>query len=229
MQILIHACPPRMWYVNNWLVPNLLAQGAAPEEIRIWNDAEGKGNLKACMESFSAMEGDGGTWHIQDDVLPCRDFVQRIREHDEGVVYGFCCRHFTDDPDQRGRVYVEDAWHSFQCVRIPDAWARGCAEWFFSGAWRDVATAEMEILYKQNSGDDTFFRNYLLDRHPYDMALNLAPNLVEHVDFLIGGSEVNKYRGFWARSDFWEDEELVDEFRAQMKARRKRLREAGLL
>lgn len=229
MQILIHACPPRMWYVTDWLVPNLRAQGAAPEEIRIWNDAAQHGNLTACMESFAAMPCDGGTWHIQDDVLPCRDFVQRCREHDDGVVYGFCCRHFTDDPDVRGRTDMEAAWHSFQCVRIPNLYARDCAAWYAAGFWRDCADPEMEILYAQNQGDDTFFRHYLLEKHGMETVLNLAPNLVEHVDFLMGGSEVNKYRGFWARSDFWEDEDLVDEFRAQMKARRKRLREAGLL
>lgn len=229
MRILIHACPDRMWYVDGYLVPGLLAQGAAPKEIEIWNDADRLGNLAACMAAFAARTGDGGTWHLQDDVLPCRDFVERCRQYDEGVVYGFCCRHFTDDPDVRGRTYVEDAWHSFQCVRIPDAYARECAAWMAAGEWRAVADAEMEILHKQNSGDDTFFRNFLLDRHPFDMVLNLAPNLVEHVDFLMGGSVVNKYRGFWARSDFWEDEELVAEFRAQMKARRKALREAGLL
>ena len=229
MKFLIHAYPARMWYVDEYLIPELLRQGADPSEISVWNDTQKRGNLHACMDAFAACDGDGGTWHLQDDVLPCRDFVERCRQHDEGVVYGFCCTHFTDDPDQRGRVYMESAWHSFQCVRIPDAWARECADWFFSGAWRAVADAEMLILYEQNNGDDTFFRNFLLDRHGMGTALNLAPNLVEHVDFLIGGSAVNKWRGFWARSDLWEDEELVTEFRAKMKARRKRLREAGLI
>lgn len=61
MNILIHACPQRMWYVYEQLVPSLIAQGA---EVEIWNDKEGKGNLKACMESFAARKGDGATWHI---------------------------------------------------------------------------------------------------------------------------------------------------------------------
>ena len=93
MKILIHACPQRMWYVQEFLAPALQAQGA--DEIEIWNDAEGRGNLASCMASFAARTGDGGTWHIQDDVLPCRDFVERCRQNDEGVVYGFCNEQFT--------------------------------------------------------------------------------------------------------------------------------------
>ncbi len=112
MNILIHACPQRMWYVNDFLIPELARQGV--DRMEVWDDTEKKGNLRACMESFAAREGDGGTWHIQDDVLPCRDFIKRCREHDEGVVNGFCCRQFTDDPSVSGRVYVADAWHSFQ-------------------------------------------------------------------------------------------------------------------
>ena len=99
MKFLIHACPQRMWYVEGYLVPSLLAQGADPESVEIWNDAKGLGNLRSCMASFAARTGDGGTWHIQDDVLLCRDFVKRCRELDEGVVYGFCSPHFRDEPD----------------------------------------------------------------------------------------------------------------------------------
>ena len=122
MQVVIHAVPARLWYVENFLVPDLQRQGA--DRIEIWNDTAKRGNLLACMDCFAARESDGGTWHIQDDVLLCRDFVERCRQHDEGVVYGFCCEYFLDDPGQTGRVYVPDCWHSFQCVRIPDPWAR---------------------------------------------------------------------------------------------------------
>ena len=38
MNILIHACPQRMWYVNDFLVPMLREQGG--EDIEIWNDSE---------------------------------------------------------------------------------------------------------------------------------------------------------------------------------------------
>ena len=52
MKLLIHACPARLWYVEEFLAPELERQGAG--HVEIWNDAEGKENLLACMESFAA-------------------------------------------------------------------------------------------------------------------------------------------------------------------------------
>ena len=41
--------------------------------------------------------------------------------------------------------------------------------------------------------------------------------MVEHVDWLIGGSTVNQWRGYICRSDLWTDEALVDELREKLK------------
>lgn len=214
MKVLIHACPKRMWYVNGFLLPSLLAQGA---DVEVWNDELTKGNLKSCVESFQARKGDGVTWHIQDDVLVCRDFVKRCEEITGGVAYGFANERFTDDVTQIGLVDVCNSWHSFQCVRIPDAYARECAEWITSGEWEQNASAELKAVFRGNMGDDTFFREFMLAKHINDTVTNVAPNLVEHVDFLIGGSILNKMRCFWPRAHYWEDEELVNELRVQMK------------
>ena len=214
MKVLIHACPKRMWYVEGFLVPELERQGA--EEIGIFNDTEGLGNLKACMKAFAGCEGDGGTWHIQDDVLLCRDFVERCRAHDEGVVYGFCNEQFTDDPLQTGTVNVEDAWHSFQCVRIPDAYARECAAWL-DGPGR---TSGMYSIWIQSGKmDDDVFRTFLIDRHGRENVENLKPNLVEHVDWIVGGSVLHPWRGYLARAYFWEDEDLVRELKEAVKGK----------
>lgn len=221
MKFLIHACPQRMWYVEEFLIPSLLSQGAAAVEVEIWNDDAGRGNLQACMDSFAARRGDGGTWHLQDDVLLCRDFVARCREHDEGVAFGFCCRNFGDRLDAFGEVYPPVAWNSFQCVRIPDAWARDCAEWVHSGAWEiESPSPELPILQALGRGDDTFFHEYLLCRHPYETALNIRPNLVEHIDWLLGGSSLHQWRDYLARAEFWEDKGLLEDVRARIKARR---------
>lgn len=218
MKILIHACPQRMWYVEEFLMPQLREQGA--EEIEIWNDTEQVGNLEACLRSFETRTGDGGTWHMQDDVLPCRDFVQRCRVLDEGVVYGFTCRNFGDRLDAWGRVYAPDAWHSFQCVRIPDAYARDCAAWVRSGAWRkESAMPELEMLWKLAQGDDSFFHEFMVCRHFGDEVLNVRPNLVEHVDWLIGGSVLHSWQDFLARSEYWEDQELIRELSTWIRAR----------
>lgn len=216
MNIMIHACPQRMWFVEDFLLPMLREQGA--ENITVWNDSEKKGNLKSCMDAFASMEGDGGTWHLQDDVLPCRDFVERCEKHDEGLVYGFCCRNFNDRLDAYGEVYIPDAWNSFQCVRIPNEYARECAEWVRSLAWQtESALAELPLLYKLNKGDDTFFHEFMSIRHPYETALNLIPNLVEHIDWMVGGSALQQWRDYIARAEFFEDQDLVTELSERIK------------
>lgn len=217
MKILIHAVPERMWYVNEFLIPALHAQGA--ESIEIWNDETHEGNLAACMSSFAAREGDGGTWHLQDDVLPCRDFVKRCRDLDDGVVFGFCCRNFGDRLDAFGQVYAPDAWNSFQCVRIPDAYARECADWVRSMRWEKESPApELPILWQVGKGDDTFFHEFLQCCHPTEIVENVKPNLVEHVDWIIGGSTL-QWRDYIAKAEFWDDEDLIAALRARIKAR----------
>ena len=222
MRILIHAVPERLWYVNEFLVPELEAQGA--DLIQIYNDSEHLGNLEACLRAFEARDGDGGTWHLQDDVLPCRDFVSRCRELDEGVAYGFACRNFGDRLDAWGRVYAPDAWHSFQCIRIPDPFARECAAWVRSGAWeRESACPELPILRKLGKGDDTFFHEFMTCRYFADAVHNVRPNLVEHIDWLIGGSAIHHWRDYLARAEFWDEPELVDELKARIRARAAKL------
>lgn len=216
MKFLIHACLQRLWYVTDFLIPMLREQGA--EAIEVWNDTEHVGNLRSCMDSFLSRTGGGGTWHLQDDVLPCRDFVKRCEENDDGLVYGFCCRNFNDRIDAYGDVYVPDAWNSFQCVRIPDEYARECASWVYSGIWEKESTLiELPVLYKLGKGDDTFFHEYMICRHPHETALNLKPNLVDHIDWLIGGSALQQWRDYIARAEFFEDQDLIEELAQRIK------------
>ena len=49
MKILIHACPQRMWYVEEFLVPELRAQGA--ENIEIWCDSV-KNYAQICLQAL---------------------------------------------------------------------------------------------------------------------------------------------------------------------------------
>lgn len=217
MKILIHAVPERMWYVNEFLTPALQAQGA--EEIEIWNDTEHRGNLDACLDAFASREGDGGTWHLQDDVLPRRDFVTRCRDLDDGIVFGFCCRNFGDRLDAFGQVYAPDAWNSFQCVRIPDAYARECADWVRSMRWQKESPApELPILWQLGKGDDTFFHEFLQCCYPSEIIENVKPNLVEHIDWIIGGSTI-QWRDYIARAEYWDDEDLIAALRERIKAR----------
>ena len=66
MKIMIHTCPERLWYVEEFLVPSLIAQGI--DDIKVWNDERRVGNLASCLASFASCSG-GETWHMQDDVV----------------------------------------------------------------------------------------------------------------------------------------------------------------
>lgn len=206
MNIIIHACPERMWYVEEFLLPELRRQEAGA--VTVWNDSEGRGNLKACMDAFAACSGDGDTWHLQDDVLPRRDFAERIRalEDFSGVVCGFVDEAAGPDFWKTGCRPMRDMWYSFPCVRIPDAMARGCAEWVRAGADR---SCQANVLIGQNRGDDWFFLQYAAKTHPEGRVMNLAPCLVEHVDRLLGGSMACPDRDRTARAAYWDQPERV--------------------
>lgn len=216
---MIHACPQRMWYVNEFLLPSLLEQGIPEKDITVWNDSEKKGNLAACMAAFESLPKHGGTWHLQDDVVICKDFAERTKQYDKGVVYGFCNRWFKDDPAMTGTVYAEDAWNSFQCVRIPNEYAHEAVAWFKSGAAELIA--DLAILIKLNKGDDTLFREFFLEKHGRETAVNLAPNLVNHIDYMIGGPVTNHWRSFIAGSDIWENSSILYELHQKLKERGK--------
>lgn len=211
MKIMIHACPSRMWYVDGFLIPSMKEQGIQSDEITVWNDDQKKGCLESCMQAFLSCNG-GATWHLQDDVLICHDFAERVRELDEGgydVICGFC--HTLFEPFNRpmvGEVPAIYSFNSFPCIRIPDDYARECAEWFYNDArYRDY----YQNWVRSGIHDDGFWHDWLIEQKPHERVLNTAPALVEHVDWIIGGSTINTWRGYVCRASYWEDEYLVDE------------------
>lgn len=225
MKIMIHACPQRMWYVEEFLLPSMLAQGIRREEIEIRNDSQGRGNLISCMESFrdcgerAGADPESGTWHLQDDVMICRDFAERIRANDSGLVCGFACQNFGPSMQERGLVPAIFMWYSFQCIRIPDSLAGECAEWFFDQA---VRRSTYEVKITENRHDDWFFREFLLERHSDGWVMNLTPNLVDHIDYLIGGTVINPLRRILVnRAAFWEDADLTEELERELDARKR--------
>lgn len=215
MQVVIHACPQRMWYVEGYLVPTLREQGLEESEIEVWNDAHHWGCLISCMRCFASREGiPGGAWHLQDDVMLSRDFVRRAREHDEGVVCGYCNEEFGPDVTKTGTVRAADSWNSFPCIRIPNDLAAECARWFFHDARN---RAEFAGWVNTGKRDDSFWHAFFEERHPDGPALNLVPNLADHVDFLVGGSVVNKWRGHNSRAYYWQDESLLEILKNRIK------------
>lgn len=220
MRFMIHACPAREWYVEDFLIPSMTAQGIPREDIEVWMDRDGDGCLFSCMKCFHEIgKREGDTWHLQDDVLICRDFTKRCEEMEEfkGLVSGFGCQEFGPTMSVTGECPPIFAWFSFQCTRIPNWLAGECADWFFNDAiYRD----SYREMVESRKCDDSFFYDFFLEEHTEDMrAFNMKPCLVEHVDRIMGGSVVNIWRDYWPRAAFWDDEELVNELKEKIKAR----------
>lgn len=209
MNYMIHASPQRMWYVKKYLIPSMRSQGIPEQEIILRNDTDGKGNLYSCMESFRDCGAQpGGTWHLQDDVILSRDFAEKTQAHEDGIVCGFGCNNFGPSMQERGRVPVLFMWYSFQCIRIPNELAGECAEWFFSDAqYRTQYCSQVA----DRRHDDWFFREFMTEKHRDLRVTNLCPNVVDHIDYLIGGTLINQARRIQVnRAAFFPDQDLVE-------------------
>lgn len=212
-QVMIHACNAREWYVYDYLVPSLIEQGLPQSNIVVWHDYKKIGNLHSCLKSYQwcrwNFELDEGTWHLQDDVLISRDFVKRIIENDRGIVNGFCCQHFNvDSVDKFGQVSVKDGWNSYQCIRIPNYMAGQFHDWVYSAEC--LKQKKYHDWYVTGKMDDSFWREWLLQKNPDKTVINLAPALVQHIDMLIGGSVINDGRAIVVcRGCYWQDQESL--------------------
>ena len=217
MLIMIHACPQREWYVNEFLVPSLRTQGIDAKEITVWVDRHGIGNLASCLASFSEVaELSGETWHLQDDVIICKDFAERARAAPKGIVCGFCVKRY-EDALVFGKTTTMFQWQSsFPCIKIPNAIAGEFVEWIHREKHRPGVAQYVQTGKK----DDTLFYAFCQEKYPKMEIFNADPHLVDHIDWLIGGSTINQGRGFVARSCRWRDEDLIIQLQNEMVRRR---------
>ena len=217
MKIMIHACPERMWYVKDYLVPSLKTQGIKQVNITVWNDTAGDGCLVSCLKSFASCDSDGATWHLQDDVLIAHDFAERAEELDKSgynVVHGFC--HTLFEPFNRPMLWDVPAifaFNSFPCIRIPNSMAREFVRWVYDDASK---RPEYKNWIRSGKHDDSLWHDFFVERYPHERCWNEAPALVEHVDWLIGGSTVNAWRGYICRASYWEDEYLIEDLKRKL-------------
>ena len=212
---IIHTYPGRLWYVEKFLVPSMAKQGIKKSNITVYNDDKGEGNLLACMNCFLGLTEDGGTWHLQDDVIISGHFKEMTEKYDDGVVCGFSSRY---DTENAGRVPTAKTWYSFPCIRIPNEIARGCAEWYFTYM---KSNPVYYSLTHEGKNDDWMFQRYLEYYYKDEFVLNLEPNIVDHIDYLIGGSSVNQQRQLKiVRSSRPDDtlEKLVEELEEKLSA-----------
>lgn len=217
MHIMIHACPQRRWYVDEFLVPSLFEQGLPESDVEVYEDTAGRGCLQSTIISFTLCgKREGGTWHLQDDVILARDFVKRAEENDDGLVCGYGNQQFGPYIGMAGNVPVIFHWWSFPCIRIPNHMAREFAEWCHTEA---QCREQYRSCFMRNNGDDSLFRDWVVDKYPYIHVTNMKPNLVDHIDYLIGGSTVTNYREHPARAFYFEDRDLVDELADKLATR----------
>lgn len=211
---LIHACNDRMWYVNEYLIPSMLQQGIADANIEIWQDKENAGNLISTINSFAYIANNsGGTWHLQDDIIISKRFKEATEEMDSGIKLGFCNTYSKENPP--GYVNVINMWYSFPCIRLPNSYAGDFVKWF------EINKYKYSDLLEANKGDDEFFREYMLKKHPTLSVVNISPNIVENIDYLIGGSIINKQRQTQnINSIYWNEPERVEALRMWLRSRK---------
>ena len=219
IKIIIHTCNNRKWYVNEYLIPSLVKQNIKQQEIKVWCDDKHIGNLRAfveCMQWIGQnLDIGGAAWHLQDDVIVSKDFAKTIRKNYKGqIVCGFCCSKWdTYTSNKIGEQPTENLWFSFPCICIPNKYALEFVQWFQETGSR---IHRFNNLLKANKGDDSFFREFIAYQHHRQKGFNLKPNIVEHIDWLIGGSQVNVDRKGDARAFYWEEEELVEELKKKL-------------
>lgn len=212
IKIIVHASNKRMWYVQGYLVPSLLSQGFTIEEIKIWLDKERKGNLRAfveCMQWIGQnLDEAASAWHIQDDVIISKNFKKETEKDYGGrLVCGFCCVNWDrDNYNKIGEQPTENLWFSFPCICIPNKYALEFVQWFHQTGSR---IERFKNLLDHNKGDDSFFREFIAYKHHREYGFNLKPNIVQHIDYLIGGSIVNSDRRTVVKSFYWEQDELI--------------------
>lgn len=200
MRYIIHSCPERMWYVQEFLIPSLMQQGI--HNVDIYNDIDREGVLWTTMKSFREQSED--CWHLQDDILISKRFAQVTEYHYDLIVTGYCSAYILGKP--AGIQNIRSIWYSAPCMYIPKRYANECAEWFYSDVIHNQKYTEWVTEGKY---DDEFFKIYMIKHYPNAEVLQLKPNIVEHVDWLIGGSLINKDKKGLRRSKYWVEPELV--------------------
>lgn len=206
MKFVIHTCPDRAWYVNDFLVPSMLKQNIPEKDIIVHNDTEHMGTLKFYLKSFSELPKDSyGTWHLQDDVVLSKHFSELAEEYDDGVVNGFCSRYCKGKGP--GIVKPDKMWYSFPCMRIPNQLVHEFLHWFHSRASKE---SKWQHMIEANKFIDAFFMYFLQEKYPDLRMRNVSPNLVDHIDYMLGGSTINSAKETLdRRASFWNEEDVI--------------------
>lgn len=217
--IIIHTCNSREKYVREILVPSLVDQGIDEGSIFVWQDYFEIGNLQSflsCADWVSGtLERTSASWHLQDDVCVSKHFKKTIEKYNQGIVCGFCCKTFNPRHIVKfGRVPARNMWFSFPCIRIPNSYLKEFLDWMQG---QDILENERyRKWYEEGKNDDVFFYQFIKRYHNREYVINLNPNIVEHIDYLIGGSQVNVERIADSRAFYWGEDQVVKELEEKL-------------
>lgn len=217
MKYMIHTYPKREWYVLKYLVPSMLKQGINKDDITIYSDRNSLGNLLSWLWSLSQVKED--TWHLQDDIIICSDFKDRTEVYSylNTVVCGFVHYDFnTGSTLQTGFTHPKFMFMSFPCIFIPKKYSDEFLNWIYLPQTKEKYKKEIES--KKN--DDLLFYKYINEIHKDLKIYNCKPCLVDHIDYLIGGSSVNGrlYEGQQVRAYYWNEEKLIKELERKIES-----------
>lgn len=208
MKYFIHAVPSRLWYINQFLIPSMLKQGITVNELEMYMDNNGDGNLVSCLNSFSMVPNDdGGMWHLQDDIMISHNFSEITHDVPKDTVMCGMCMDIDEEQEKPdGKVNAENMWYSFQCIYIPNRIALHFVHWFNTVAINDE---KYTLWISKNKYDDSFFRMFMLENYPDYNIINIKPNIVNHVDYMLDGSLINKdledVKGINRQAKYFED------------------------
>ena len=212
MKYLIHAVSKRMWYVRDYLIPSMNEQGITDIEIAL--DDRNLGNLQACLNAFKRVPDDNeSTVHLQDDVIIAPNFREVCENDDSDIMCGFCSIY---DKSESVDEYVsaEAMWYSFPCIKIRNNVIIAYLEWYL------INTEREKYYIAQGKHDDLIFRHFIQYLYQTGQELvirNVRPNIVNHIDHLIGGSVCNQDRSEKiVTAKFWEHDDLVENLRKKL-------------
>lgn len=211
---MIHTCKKREWYVSQYLLPSMLEQGIPKKSITIQLDKSEIGCLDSKMKAFQSCVLPGGTWHLQDDIIISDDFAEMTDTYDYGIVCGIATDYDKERRTVTGLTDIYNMWYSFPCIRIPNRIAVGCGDWFYSDLYHNPVYRN---LVNSRKRDDEVFKMYLDTAHSDVTVINLSPNIVDHIDYLIGGSVINAKRTQDARALYFNDAYKIKELENMLK------------
>ena len=159
-----------------------------------------------------------GIWHLQDDICISKKFKEITEEYDQGIVCGFVHEKFNK-PELKccGLQPVEKIWYSFPCIRLPNKYSGEFLKWLFD---QGVFDSKIFGWYKTRKNDDTLWSEFIKRKHPEEYIFNLNPNIINHIDYLLGGSQVNSEMN-WDRREsyYWEQRDIMQELIKKLEKR----------